>query len=129
MIRKIVCGILAATSLMFDAFLVRADVATKKRIAPPHFERAMHLATTFCFSFDQISEVARLTLVGNSPEEALTNVNIHWRLNLCDRGWWLVWDPVLRKLHETSTHHVAIFKVETLAGPRYIFFALPRLKV
>lgn len=109
---------------------VRADDrAAQKKITPPKPERVMRVATTFCRSLAQIKEIARLTLAGNSPEEALMQINMSWRIELCERGSWPVSRPELQKLYETGSHTVAIYKVQTTAGERFIFFAIRRFKI
>lgn len=111
------------------AHVVCAREATKREILPPKPERVVRIAATFCHSLSQIKEVIRLTLAGNSPEEALMQVNFPLRVKLCERGSWPVHRPTIVRLYETANHAIAIYKVETPVGARYVFLAIRRFSI
>lgn len=128
-ISTIILAIIAYVLAMAFGGVRAEDSMAKRKIIPPKLERVMRVATTLCRSFAQIKEVARLTLIGNSPEEALMQINLSWRVELCERGTWPVSRPILSKLYETDSHTVAIYRVQTAVGERFIYFSIRRFKI
>lgn len=134
MMRKLLLAMtIVVVVLVAEALLVRAEAEKLREIVPPKPEPVMRIEATFCRSMAQIREIAKLTLVGNSPEEALMRVNVGFRTEICERGSWPVWRPTLRSLYSTPNHLVAIYTVRTMFGGRalvrYMFQATPRLTV
>jgi len=120
-------AILLGAVLSAEAETGASDAVPTLKVPSP--ERVVTTVATLCYTFDQIKEVARLTTLGNSHGEAIMQVNMHLRVNMCERKLVRLWQPKLRTILHTDGHMIAIVKVMTSEKARYTFFTMRRLSV
>ena len=123
----LVC-LVACAMLLALVFAVQAEDMNMDKI-PFAPKRVTRIETTLCRTVIQIREIARLTNLGNSPEVALMNVNSGLRTERCERVFVPVWEPTMVGLQSTDFHLIAIYRVMTAKGRRFMFLAVRRFAI
>lgn len=130
MYKKVLLVIVAAIIILpIDSFRLCAKEAHNGVIVPPMPQSAPRYRNVFCHSIKQIQEVVRLSLVGNSIEEAAMQVNAPQQVRLCEPLYLDITKFVRIKSYATSSHLVTIYRVHTTRGVRFIFYARRYLHV